>query len=102
MEKLTFAQLREKINSHNRSFNVKQQYSDKYPLTCVIVFKSENWPDKDYSLESRSYEFRSDEKYFLPTMLGTSIFAHSLDDKDHCRLDWYLDEWKIDYCYIKE
>ena len=68
-----------------------------------MVFKAENWPDKDYSEESRSYAFSSDNKYFVPGMGGNSIYASSLDGTDSgVRLDWYLGEWKIDYCYIKE
>jgi hypothetical protein len=68
------------------------------------VFKNESWPQRkeDYPLESRSYEFRSDEKYFLPEMGGNSIFATSLDGSDrNVRLDHYLHMWKVDYCYLK-
>ena len=75
MEKLTFAQLIDVIGEHNADYNIWQQYQDDNPLICVIVFKNESWPNstEDYSLESRSYEFRSDEKYFLSCMEGQGM-----------------------------
>lgn len=103
MNKLTWKELREKIYQHNVDNGVKQQYSDKNPLKCVVVFKDiESW-GKKYPLKEKSYAFRSDEKYFLPSMGGNSIFASALAGTDRgIRLDWYLGEWKIDYCYIIE
>jgi hypothetical protein len=104
MEQLTLKQLLDKIDEHNKDHSIRSQYSDEHPLNCVIVFKNESWPDRkeDYSLESRSYEFRSDEKYFLPEMGGNSIFATSLDNSDrNVRLDHYIHQWKIDYCYVR-
>lgn len=103
MEKLTYEQLLDRIRLHNAENSIRSQYSDPNPLNCVIVFKNESWPmrTKEYSLESRSYGFRSDEKHFLPDMGGNSIFADSLDGSDrNVRLDHYLGDWKIDYCYI--
>ena len=104
MTKLEINQLFDAIREHNMDHSIKSQYSDPNPLNCVIVFKNESWPtrEEDYSLESRSYEFRSDEKYFLPEMGGNSIFATSLDKSDvNVRLDHYLGKWKVDYCYIR-
>ena len=102
MTKLEINQLFDVIKEHNEDHFVKSQYSDLSPLNCVIVFKNESWPGKEYSLESRSYEFRSDEKYFLSGMGGDSIFATSLDKSDvDVRLDRYLNKWKVDYCYLR-
>lgn len=104
MNKLTLSQLFDAIREHNLDHSVKSQYSDPNPLNCVIVFKNESWPNRavDYSLRSRSYTFRSDEKYFLPEMGGNSIFADSLDGSDRgVRLDRYLPMWKVDYCYFE-
>lgn len=104
MNKLELNQLFDAIREHNMDHSIKSQYSDPEPLSCVIVFKNESWPTRkeDYSLESRSYEFRSDEKYFLPEMGGNSIFADSLDGSDKgVRLDHYLHMWKVDYCYVR-
>lgn len=104
MTKLTLEQLFKAISEHNEKHNVTQQFKDEHALTCVIVFSQSNWPEKTFSEESRSYAFRSDNKYFIPEMRGNSIFAESLDKSDKgIRLDWYLREWKhIEYCYIKE
>lgn len=102
MTKLEINQLFDVIKEHNADHSVKSQYSDPSPLNCVIVFKNESWPGKEYPLESRSYEFRSDEKYFLFGMGGSSIFATSLDKSDvNVWLDKYLNKWKVDYCYLR-
>ena len=103
MKKMSFAELCGVIERHNRIGGIKSQYSDLEPLECVIVFKGDSWPGKEYPLESRSYRFRSDEKYFLPEMGGSGLFATSLDRSDsNVRLDLYFPQWKIDYCYIIE
>lgn len=67
----------------------------------MVVYKEEG-VNKGYSLESRSYQFRSDSKYFLPKMGGNSIFARNLDNTDSIRVDWYFGDWEIDYCYVME
>lgn len=97
---LTWKELNDIIDQHNKENGIKQQYSDKNPLNCVVVFTQDSF-DKEYPVESRSYEFTSDNKYFLPEMGGKSIFAHCLDDSEDIRLDWYLNDWNIEYCYIK-
>lgn len=102
MEKITFSKLCDLFYKHNEENNVTRQFEDKNALWGVVVFKDEG-ANKGYSLESRSYRFSSDNKYFISGMGGNSIFADNLDKTDHgVRLDWYLGEWKIDYCYIEE
>lgn len=102
MKKMTFDEVYERFVKHNQENNVTSQFSDDDRLTAVVVFRSDNWPEKNYSLEARSYRFVSDNKYFLPGMGGNSIFANSLDQSDSgVRLDWYLGEWDVDYCYIE-
>lgn len=99
---ITFEQLCNAFYKHNEDNNVTSQFDDPNPLVGVVVFKSENWPHQDYSLESRSYRFTSDNKFFISGMGGNSIFANNLDKTDHgVRLDWYLGSWQIDYCYIE-
>lgn len=99
---ITFSQLCSIFYKHNEDANITSQFDDKNALMGVVVFKSENWPDKNFSLESRSYRFSSDNKFFISGMGGNSIFAYNLDNSDRgIRLDWYLPEWKIDYCYIE-
>lgn len=76
------------------------------PATCVMVAViSEDSFDKEYSLESRSYAFTNHDKFFIPSNMGTSIFASSLAGDDiGIRLDQYIcySNWKVEYCYIKE
>lgn len=99
MKKLTFEEVCGRFEKHNQENNVTHQFSDRDRLEAVIVFKSENWPDKNYSLESRSYKFVSDNKAFLPDQCSNSIFADSLDKSDlGIRLDYV--SWEEDYCYI--
>lgn len=105
MNKLTYNELLNVIHKHNDENNIVRQYSDPNPLYCVAVISNDSF-SQEYSLESRSYRFRSDEKRFLPEMLGNSIFANALDGTDDgVRLDWYIyggeDAWKIEYCYIE-
>ena len=101
MEKLTLAELFNKCSEHNVKNNIVRQFEDPNPIIGVVVFRKDNFLT-EYPLESLSYEFRSDNKYFISGMGGNSIFAESLDKSDRLRLDWYIHEWKIDYCYIKE
>lgn len=101
---MTFDELYERFVKHNQENNVTSQYSDskEHRLHGVAVFKAENWPGNDYSLESRSYEFVSDNKYFIPGLGGSSIFADCLDGSEEgVRLDFYLNLWDVEYCYIK-
>ena len=105
MEKLTYGELLNIINKHNNDYNITRQYGDKDNyLSCVVVIDNSSFAE-EYPLEARSYRFRSDEKRFLPNMIGNSIFANSLDGSDMgVRLDWYIygeDAWKIEYCYIE-
>ena len=100
---ITFNQLCSIFYKHNEGHNITSQFDDKNALTGVVVFKSENWPDKNFSLGERSYKFSSDNKFFISGMGGNSIFAYALEgpDSNGIRLDWYLGNWKIDYCYIE-
>ena len=69
------------------------------PLYAVAVFSADNWPDKDYPLESRSYKFSCDNKAFHSYCGGYSCFASSLDGSDP-RVDLTKYDWKVDYCYL--
>lgn len=101
MKKMTFEQVYERFVKHNEENGVTHQFSDRDRLEAVIVFDSSTWPDKDYSLESRSYKFVSDNKAFIPGMCSNSLFADSLDKSDlGVRLDHVMRTWEEDYCYI--
>ena len=106
MERMTYQQAREYLIKYNedRGYTTKGM-KEHCTMVAVIDPKSFN---KEYSLESRSYEFTNDNKAFLPSNLGYSIFASSLDGSDPCvRLEKYLrdeeggkDGWIVEYCYI--
>ena len=99
----SFEEVEERFVKHNMENGVTHQFSDRDRLEAVIVFASSTWPDKDYSLESRSYKFTSDNKCFIPELIGDSIFADSLDKSDlGVRLDYAINYWYWieDYCYI--
>ena len=100
---ITFGQLCSAFYKHNEDNNVTSQFDDKNHLWGVVVFKSENWPDREFTLGERSYRFSSDNKFFISGMGGNSIFAEALEgpDSQGIRLDWYLGSWQIDYCYIE-
>lgn len=100
-KKLTFRELCGVIAKHNEENNITQQYQDENPLWCVAVIDNSSFIH-EFSLESRSYRFRSDNKYFLSGMGGNSIFCNNLANDDiGVRLDWYLGDWEIEYCYIE-
>lgn len=109
MKKLTYGELRSILYAHNNDNDIQSKGSDKKPIYGIIVFKSENWPDKDYSLESRSYRVSSDNKAFIAGMGGYSIYGSAIDGSDPCvRLECYMAEerggeygWKVDYCYLE-
>lgn len=66
----------------------------------VIVFKKDNWKT-EYSLESRSYRVNNMDNYFDNDKISQAWLASNLDGTDkNIRLDYYINDWKIDYCYI--
>lgn len=74
-------------------------YSEEGLKYYIVVFTKDSFKE-DYKEESRSYFFSTDNKWFKPWMLGTSLFASCVDGTDKgVRLDWYLGEWKIESCY---
>ncbi len=67
---------------------------------AVIVFTKDSFRE-EFSEESRSYMVTSTQKYFQDGMISNSLFASCLDGTDDgVRLDWYMPEWKVEYCYI--
>lgn len=101
MKKITYSELERVFIDHNHKCNEEGRDFRKDYLVGRIVYKSENWPEKNYSLEARTYEFSSDNKCFCPWMGGYSLFAGSLDGSDPCvRIERV--GWAIDYCYIVE
>lgn len=67
---------------------------------AVIVFSEDSF-NEIYTLESRSYEIWSSDNYFDYKKISKSLYGTSLDKSDcNVRLDLYLKDWTIDYCYI--
>lgn len=71
---------------------------DNTKMFGVVVYSSSNWPNKDYSLESRSYATYSDQWGWDYSKMGHCRIGYALDGTDSCRMDWY--DWKVDYCYL--
>ena len=106
MQKITYPELKKAFCDFNEQHNITTKGTDK-AIKGVIVFKSENWPDVDYSLEARSYEVSSCNKAYIPGQLGYSIYGSALDGTDQgVRLEQYMEYeygyWKVDYCYLLE
>jgi hypothetical protein len=108
MEKMSWYDAAKYLRDFNHKYNVTSKSTDG-PTCVMVAVISEDSFDKPYTLEERSYAFTNKEKAFIAGMGGYSIFAHSLDGSDHCRLEGYLTDehggkngWKVDYCYIKE
>lgn len=103
--KMTYKELKNYFTEYNK----KPGWVNN-PIKGVIVFKEDNWPDNNYSLESRSYIVSSDNKAFIASMGGYSIYGSSLDGSDKgVRLEQYMEDeyagkggWKVDYCYLIE
>ena len=102
MKKMTFNELRDFFIEHNKTHDWTRDI-----LKGVVVFTPDSF-DREYSEESRSYKFKSDQKTFR-NCCSNSLYASSLDRIDQgVRLDWYMeyygnkDGWKVDYCYLVE
>lgn len=105
IKKITYKELKKAFYD----FNETHKWSTE-SIKGVIVFREDNWPDDNYSLESRSYVVSSNCKAFIASMGGYSIFGSSIDGSDKgVRLEQYMEEecagkggWKVDYCYLIE
>lgn len=74
--------------------------SNKNWEKAVVVFTEDSFTEK-YSEQSRSYKVDRGDKYFDEGKLGKALIGDCLDGKDNgVRLDVYLGEWEVEYCYI--
>lgn len=65
---------------------------------AIIVFKSSNWPGKNYSEISRSYRSCSGQWGWDYSKMGTCRIGNCLDGTDNgVRLDYY--NWEIESWY---
>lgn len=102
MEKLTWSEMCKKMYQFNTDHGYTRKGNPE-SIEAVVVFTGEGMNRDDYTVEQRSYRFSSDNKYFLSDQIGNSIFADCLDGTEHgVRIDWYIHEWEVDYCYIVE
>ena len=101
MKKITWSELCKAM----WKFNEEHGYTTKgnaERLRGVVVFTKDSFT-KPYTEIQRSYEFTSDNKAFLPNQHSNSIFACCLDGTDDgVRIDWYMPNWKVEYCYLLE
>lgn len=92
MEKMTLWDFYEKM------VNARKEGKE---LTGVIVFKKENWTNVEYSLDARSYKVGNWNNYFDDEKISLALWATTLDGSDsNVRLDYYIYNWDIEYCYI--
>lgn len=93
VEKISFKEMCDVFKKQNEVNDFEKEYG-------VIVFTKESF-DKEYSVIERSYQVLSKCKFFNNKMLGNSLMGDCLDGKDYnVRLECYLDDWEIDYCYF--
>ena len=89
-----------KLDSHTLFSVLRHANEQGISLTAVIVLKAEAFK-QEYSVESRSYRFSNQCNFFDHTKISSSLWASCLDGTDPLiRLDWYLDNWPIEYGYI--
>ena len=101
---LTFHEVCDLCYKHNEENNITYQYGDPHPLKCFVVIKQMPYWQKQYTEAERTYTFRSDNKRFIARMCGNSIFADCVGDPHDkgVRLDWYLNDWEIEKCWVEE
>lgn len=100
MIKRTFSEIRKIFCKHNEANNITTQFGDTQPLYACAVASQSNFT-KEYSEAERTYRFRSDNKNFIASQIGLSIYADSLEGEDNIRLDWYLSDWTWDTFYLE-
>lgn len=100
MKKMTFSELEKVFYEFNKEHGVTQQFQKPF-LTAVVVYTGKGMIDGLTEVQ-RSYRIQSNNKFFLPSMLGNSLFGDCLDNTETgIRLDWYRGDWEVDYCYIE-
>ena len=98
--KLTWGQLETLFTMYNETkARMDAVISQDDKLHAVVVFKASNWPDNEYSLDSRSYHITSNNKAFRSYCAGRSCYASALDGSDS-HVDLLKYDWEVDYCYL--
>lgn len=100
---MTYNEMKKYLREFNKTHDFTTESINGYVVITQDSFNAE------YTEEERTYEVSSDNKAFIPNMLGYSIYGNCLDGKDRgVRMDNYLEEehngggWKVERCYIKD
>lgn len=99
---MTYNELCSRFREHERN------NPNAEPLHGAVLISQSSFTE-EYSEASRTYEFSSRNKAFMPNMGGYSIFASSVDGTDPgVRLEAYLavehggkDGWQIEKCWLE-
>ena len=101
MKKMTFSEFCDEMVRYNQEHGVQTQFQGEQKIG-YIVFAQGDWFNREYSVTERTYGVASGNKFFIPGMGGNSLYGGCLDGTDEgVRLDWYLRNWKVEYCYFK-
>ena len=80
--------------------------SEHHDQQGVIVFKKDLLDRKDYQTEAqRSWVVEGRSNLFYKGLSSKSLFGHNLADGVEAgglRLDYWIQNYKIDHCYILE
>lgn len=99
-EKMTWDELCKYIRKYNEKNQNEYNHVHKH-LSAAVVFSNESdWNRHDYTEEERTYEFGNGEKYWYGNLCGSSLFSHCPAERGLTRLDWYINDWVVEYCYI--
>ena len=100
-ERMTWRELCDYIHEYNEKNQNEYNHINKR-LVAAVVFSNDSptWDRHDYSEEDRTYKFGNGEKYWYGNLCGSSLFAVCPAESGLVRLDYYIHEWKVEYCYI--
>lgn len=110
-EVASWQELRKQFMSYEdqRDKVMREQHQQMPPLTGYVTFTKGSF-DKEYSEESRTYVFSSDNKAFQAHSVSSSLLGSCMDGSDpNIRLDEYMQEyhggeqgWEIEQCLIQK
>ena len=100
-ERMTWSELCDYIHAYNDRNQNEYNHVKKH-LVAAVVFSNDtpSWNRHDFSLEERTYTFGNAEKYWYGNLCGSSLFSTCPAERGLVRIDWYIHEWKVEYCYI--
>lgn len=104
-KKLTWDEAVRYLIAFNQKHNITTKGSG--PTCKMVVVIAQSTFTEPYTEVQRSYVFSNHNKYFIPSNIGSSIFADCMDGSEFIRLDDYIvpgnpGSWDVEYCYILE